>query len=225
MSANQNRITIQLDLNGYSFKIQDRSGSVIHEDRKSCPIDLAAGELVPALKSFAGAVSVYYATWKYVLVPVEYFDKSDYRSHLAGIRDISENDTVRTLDLPSRKAVMVYAFPSDVQASLSVLSKNIKFYPLTYLLIDRLASICDNNRLIAAFSDGVLHIVAGERDRLLFANSFPAGDIATAEYFIFSVCKEVFFNPGHTYVHIYGNAGAFMENELGKYFAGIRYLK
>lgn len=225
MSVNQNRITIQLDLNGYSFKIQDRSGSIINEDRKSCPIDLAAGELIPALKFFAGTVSVYYATWKYVLVPVEYFDKSDFRRHLAGIRDISDDDTVMTLDLPSRKAVMVFAIPSAIHDGLSVLSKNVKFYPLTYLLIDRLSTITDNNRLIAAFSDGVLHIVAGERDRLLFANSFPAGDIATAEYFIFSVSKEVFFNPEHTYVYVYGNAGAFMENELGKYFAGIKYLK
>lgn len=227
MSANnsQNRITIQLDLNGYSFKIRGRDGSVIREERKSCPMDLAAGELISELKGIGGAVSVYVSTWKYVLIPLEHFDKSSFRASLADVRDISDDDIVQTLDMPSKKAVIVFAVPKIIYKSLFGLSKNVKIYPLSYLLIDRLSTISDNNRLVVAFSDSVIHIVASERDKLLFANSFPAGDIATAEYFILSVAKEVLFNPEHTLIYIYGTAGAYMEHELCKYFSGIKYLQ
>ena len=99
------------------------------------------------------------------------------------------------------------------------------FYPTAYLLIDRIASVHDNNRLIVSFTEGMLHIVAAERDRLLFANSFPAADIATAEYFIFSVTKEVMFNPDHTVLHIYGKVEELVSAELGKYFAGVVFMQ
>lgn len=226
MSANnQNRITIQLDLNGYSFKIQGRDGSVIREERKSCPMDLAAEELVSELKAVSGTFSVYVSTWKYVLMPLEHFDRSVYRASLSEVRDISDDDMVQTLDLPSKKAVLIFAVSKSIYKTLSGLSKNVRIYPLSYLMIDRLSTIADYNRLIVAFSESVIHIVAAEKDKLLFVNSFPADDIATAEYFILSVAKEVLFNPEHTYIYLYGNAGAFMERELGKYFAGIKYLQ
>ena len=67
-------------------------------------------------------------------------------------------------------------------------------------------------------------VVAAEQDRLLFANSFPAADLATAEYFIFSVTKEVLFNPEHTVLNIYGNVEENVKTGLGKYFTSVKII-
>lgn len=95
---------------------------------------------------------------------------------------------------------------------------------MAYVLIDRISSIQDNNRLLVSFTDGMLHSVAAERERLLFANSFPAADLATAEYFIMSVTKEVMFNPEHTVLHVYGRLEDREREELSKYFSSVRQI-
>ena len=224
MSGTQNRITIQLDLSGYSFTIYGRNGAILTQESHSCPVDLSVQELEPVLKRQYASVSVYFTTWKYTLVPASLYDKEKVRSYLESVRDLSRDDRVLTLEMPSHKAVMVYAVPYHIYNGIASLCRNVRFYPTAYVLIDRIASVQDNNRLLVSFTDGMLHIVAAERDRLLFANSFPAADMATAGYFIFSVTKEVLFNPEHTFLHILGKADERAEKELGNYFAGVRHL-
>ena len=224
MSRAQNRITIQLDLSGYSFTIYDRNGAVLSQESHSCPVDLSVEELTPMLRKQFVSVSVYFTTWKYTLVPSHMFFKDNARSYLSAVRDVSDTDAVLTLEMPSRKAVMVYAVPAGIYNGMSRLCRNVRFYPTAYLLIDRISAIPDNNRLLVSQTEGMLHIVAAERDRLLFVNSFPASDMATTEYFIFSVTKEVLFNPEHTVLHIYGSVSQELGAELGRYFASVRFI-
>lgn len=224
MSAAQNRITIQLDLSGYSFTIYDRNGAVLSQESHSCPVDLSVNELAPVLKRQYSAVSVYFATWKYTLVPLSLFAKDSPRKYLSAVRDLAEDDVVMALEMPSRKAAIVFAVQGQLYGSINALCRNVRFYPMAYILVDRLSSIADNNRLLVSFTDGMLHAVAAERDRLLFVNSFPAADLATAEYFIFSVVKEVMFNPEHTVLHVFGKADEKVASELAKYFASVKRI-
>lgn len=224
MSGTQNRITIQLDLSGYSFTIFDRNGAVVSKESHSCPVDLSVEELTPVLKKQYAAVSVYYTTWKYTLVPIHLLSRDNVRPYLTAVREIAQDDVTLALDMPSRKAVMVYAVPGLLYKGMKALCRNVKFYPMSYVLIDRISSVTGNNRLLVSFTDGMLHVVAAEQDRLLFANSFPAADLATAEYFIFSVTKEVLFNPEHTVLNIYGNVEENVKTGLGKYFASVKII-
>ena len=152
------------------------------------------------------------------------YSKDAPEAALRSVRDLNPDDKVLILEMPSRKAIMIFAIPQKIYYGLTALNKNVKFYPMSYLLIDRISSITDNNRLLVSFTEGMLHIAAAERDRLLFANSFPAGDIATAEYFIFSVTKEVMFNPEHTCLHIFGKVSDKVRDELCKYFARLAFI-
>lgn len=224
MSASQNRITIQLDLSGYSFTIYGKNGKVVSQESHMCPADLSVTELAPVLKNQFSAVSVYYTTWKYTLVPMSLFNRNGAASYLAAVRDIQPDDQVMSLDMPSRKAVMVYAVPANLYGGMTSLCRNVRFYPISYVLIDRISCIQDNNRLLVSFTDGMLHVVAAERDRLLFANSFPASDMATAEYFVFSVTKEVLFNPEHTVLHVFGKLDESRVTELGRYFSSVKFI-
>ena len=170
MPGSQYRITIQLDLGGYSFSIYDRNGTQIRQESHPCPVDLSVGELARELNWKAQAVSVYYTTWKYTLVPVSMYSKDAPEAALRSVRDLNPDDKVLILEMPSRKAIMIFAIPQKIYYGLTALNKNVKFYPMSYLLIDRISSITDNNRLLVSFTEGMLHIAAAERDRLLFCS-------------------------------------------------------
>ncbi|HIZ85748.1 MAG TPA: DUF3822 family protein [Candidatus Coprenecus stercoravium] len=211
-------------MGGYSFVIYDRSGKRLASDSRPCPVDLSAEDLGKVLSAPFASVTVFYTTWKYTLVPVSQFSKDSAREYLETVRDLQPDDTVHTVEVPSHKAVMVFAVPGGIYSGISALNRNVRFYPLASCLIDRLAGITDNNRLLVSFSAGMLHVVAAERDRLLFANSFPAADLATAEYFIFSVTKEVLFNPENTCLYVFGEIKPEVRGELERYFVSVRTL-
>ena len=62
MSGSQHRITIQLDLSGYSFTIYDRNGTRTAHEIHSCPVDLSVKELAQVLGKQFSVVSVYFTT-------------------------------------------------------------------------------------------------------------------------------------------------------------------
>ncbi|HIZ88196.1 MAG TPA: DUF3822 family protein [Candidatus Coprenecus pullistercoris] len=225
MHNQQHRITIQLDLDGYSFTIYDRNGRRVSEERHECRSGVSAEDLRPVLEQRPASLSIYVPTWKYVLVPQSHFAAEDIRSYLDAVRETGPDDKVLMHELPSRKAVLIFAVDEGLMDGVSALCPDAVFYPLSYVLIDRMSSMEDNNRLVAAFSGGMLHVAAAERDRLLFANTFPVSDTVTAEYFIFSVAKEVLFNMEHTRLYIFGSVPCDMEKSLRRYFSDIKYLQ
>ncbi len=216
-----NRVTIQLDLSGYSFKVYDRNDKLLSEESHSYPLDLSVEKLSSLKDISINTAHIVLSTWKYTLVPVSAFDKDKAADILSDLKDLEDSDKVLTLELPSRKAVMIYAVPSDMYDHLMPIAKNTRIYPLAYELMERLSEIEQNNRVAVSFSDGMLHIAVAERERLMFVNTFPARDIATAEYFIMSVVKEMTFNPEHTYIYIYGNVEQETLSELEKYFPKV----
>lgn len=224
MSKYHNRLTIQLDLGGFSFTIFDRSGAVLKRGVGSFPINVKDREIDAVMCGVYNSVSVYCPTQKYTLVPTEYYSKEDAVKVLSSLKPVGINEKVDTLDLPGQKSVMIFAIDQDIISTIKEYQKEAKFYPLAYHLIDTIPSLEHNNRIICSFTEGALHIVASERDKLLFVNSFPVGDSVSAQYFIFSVAKEVLFNPEHTYIYIVGNGESGAKNQLLNYFAGVEYI-
>ncbi len=220
MPGTTNRITIQLDLSGYSFKIYDRSGNYISSYEKSCPIDLAVNELAAVIDA-GSQVSVELSTWKYTLVPQSSYE-ADYAHMVLGeVKDLEPTDRIQSIDLPLRKAKMIFAVPADIYDGFTGLAKNVKFYPIAYTLVEKLEDIEQHNRVIISFSEGMLHMAVAERERLMFVNTFPTRDIATAEYFIMSVIKEMTFNPEHTFIYIWNKVEDAMVANLRKYFPKV----
>lgn len=224
MSLMRDRLTIQTDLSGFSFKIYDKNGMLLHTEKRSLPINLYDEEAgSPLLKSYS-SVNVYVSTGKSTLIPISCYSKSESMQVLSKLTEIGEQDDVMSLEIPSQKAVIIYAVDKALISMLSFHHKNVRFYPIIYLLIDRISSIDANNRLLTAFTDDMVHIVAAEREKLLLANSYPSSDIITAEYFLLSVSKEVMFNPEHTSIYILGFISESDREELSKYFAGTVLL-
>ncbi len=227
------RLTIQIDLSGFSFKISNSKGEFLHRHHTNFPVGVKSADEVDDLikkeidkhsllhKEYA-AVRVYYGTEKYCLVPSSFFDQDKAISMLGKLHKLEESDEVLFVEIPEQKGCLIYAIPSSVISYIGRSQKNAEYYPISYFLLDKISLLIDNNKLLVYFSNDIVHIVAAEREKLLLANSYPASDFVTAQYYIFLVVKEVMFNPEQTKINISGNISDSDEEELKKYFTGTK---
>lgn len=227
------RLTIQIDLSGFSFKISNSLGEFLYTYYKKFPVGAHSADDIELFikkeissqnllsKEYA-AIRVYYGTEKYCLVPSSFFKKDEALKLLSQLHNIEEMDEVLFVEIPEQKAVLIYAIPNAVTSHIFRVQKTAEFYPISYFLIDKMSLLADNNRVLVHIADNIVHIVAGERDNLLIANSYPASDFVTAQYYIFLVVKEVMFNPEATFVQVSGNVTDNQITELKKYFKGVR---
>jgi hypothetical protein len=127
-----------------------------------------------------------------------------------------------SIDLPEHEAKLIYAIPNSISSRIFKIQKRAKYYPTIYDMIQRLPQLQDNNKVLIHFSKGHVHIVAGEGQRLLLANSYKADDFTSAQYYLFLVIKEVMFNPEFTTLQVMGEIDRSRMKSLSKYFKGVK---
>lgn len=230
-----NRLTIQIDLSGFSFKISDHFGGILYSGEKSFPsLSSFGAEMEPILKKEFSSVSllskkvndtyVYVATPKYTLIPTSMFRKEDEKTILSQIHQLDEMDEVMSIEIPQYQATLIYAIPNSITSRVFKIQKRAKYFPTIYPMITKLSGLSDNNKICASFSKGEVHIVASEGQRLLLANSYPASDFVTAQYYIFLVIKEVMFNPEFTTLQVFNDIDKLQIKDLNKYFRSVNIL-
>lgn len=207
-----------MDLSGFSFIVYDRNGAIVYRSDGS---DADSSYLDVPYHS----VEVYYPTLCYTMIPVDFYSHETAYSYLESVRELPADAQVCALEIPGQKMFLVYAIGSDNLPEPLLKSARIKRYPLVYSLIDSIQTIEGNNKIILARSEEIVHIVAAERGRFLFANSFPAKDDITALYFITSVAHQVMFNPELTSVYIKGTVTDAFCSTLENYFNKVGFVK
>ena len=198
MSQNTiDRISIQVGLSGYSFKIHTAddvkaSGWMSAERIFTTPEFLQRYDEVE--------ISVF--TPKVTLVPEQFHDPLMGRSMLNPVADLEEGDAVKSVPVPEFAAVLVYS--NTIGETLSravsetVLDKQgNKTSPLPemYYMLRSVLDLPDYNKILASYVDGVLYLVIAQGKSLLLCNSFQAPDFTTAQYFIFLAMKNLQLNP------------------------------
>lgn len=145
---------------------------------------------------------------KYTIVPEAFFEKDQANTILSQAVQLDENDKVKYQELPQYKAVLVYAGNEpDIAESIKALS-----------------SIAEFNKLVATFDGGYVHIALAMGDDLKIANSYPATDETTAEYFIISVLKRFQVNPKVTVIYLSKEVPFKLQNDLFRIFKGVEKI-
>ena len=122
----------------------------------------------------------------FTLVPSQFFDPASAREALAEVADIRETDRIGHIAIPQYDAVLVYATDGD-----SVLVEP----PGIYELLTRLPDCPEYNKILCSHSGGRLLVAVAQGKSLLLANSFPAPDFTTAEYYLFLSLNTLQLNP------------------------------
>ena len=225
MPETGSKISVQVSLSGFSFKI---TGG----ENVSAPW-LGAEKLFTesAFRKAYDEVEISLLTPKVALVPEIFFNPSDARGALSEVAEISDTDKIGTLAVPEYGAVLVYS--NSIDESLSRLisqtvflkdGSSVEVLPEMYYILRDLAGLQDHNRILASYRDGYLFLAIAQDAELKLCNVYEAVDFTTAEYFIFLALKNFQLNPE---VSVISFRTPLTEDErlsLYRYFKGVEEL-
>lgn len=148
---------------------------------------------------------------KFTLIPEGFFSQASARELLSRVVILEKTDSVKSMELPCYKAVLLYAGDDAAARSLAG-------------MIDAAAGLSCYNKVVVHLDETSVDIVLAAGDRLLLCNSYPASDEVSAQYFVFAALRQFQINPEVTTVHFYGDAGQTLKGDLFRHFASVEVL-
>ena len=226
---NQNskdRISIQVGLSGYSFRLetegQQRSSGWLSADRIFTS---------PEFQKRYEEVEISLFTPKTTLVPFQFYSHEERRTHLSDAIRLSDSDPVESVEIPELGAVLVYS--NNVGETLSkvisetvltVDGRRVSPLPEHYHMLRSLSGMTEYNKIIASYMDGRLYLVIAQGGTLMLCNSFAAPDFTTAEYFIFLAMKKLQLNPEVSTICFRTPLDHDQEMSLYRYFKSVELI-
>ncbi len=226
MQNMKDRISIQVGLSGYSFKIE-ADDAVRSFEWMSAERIFTTSELQKRYSDVE--ISVF--TPKCALVPFQFYNPSEAKSALADVAYISDSDIVESVEVPQFGAVLIYSNSigetlSKVISETTLRTDGSKSSPLPelYYMLRQVPSLTDYNKILASYKDGWLYLVVAQGKSLLLCNSFQAPDFTSAEYFIFLALKKLQLNPEVTTICFRTHLDEDQEMSLYRYFKSVEQL-
>lgn len=226
MSQHTDRISIQVGLGGYSFKIQSAENV-----QASGWMSAERVFTTPEFQKRYDKVEISVFTPKIALVPEQFQDRTADALMLDGLADLAEGDAVNSVPVPEFAAVLVYS--NTIGETLSkVVSQTVldkagnKAEPLPemYYMLGSILEIPDYNKILASYMDGTLYLVIAQGRSLILCNSFQAPDFTTAEYFLFLAMKKLQLNPEVSTICFRTPLSEEEEMSLYRYFKNVEQL-
>ena len=226
MIDNKDRISIQVGLSGYSFKVQadgnEHSSGWMNAERIFS---------TPELQKRYDEVEISGSTPKCGLVPEQFHSPENARAMLAEVASIGEDDVVDFITVPQFAAVLLYSITvggtlSRVITETVLKTDGTKSRPLPelYYILDHLSDIKDYNKILASYVDDYLYIAIAQGKSLLLCNSYHAPDFTTAEYFIFLTMKKLQLNPEMSSIYFRTPLNEEQELSLYRYFRSVEHI-
>jgi hypothetical protein len=223
MQNMKDRISIQVGLSGYSFKIQ-ADNAVSSSGWMSVDRIFTASELQRRYSDVE--ISVF--TPKCSLVPAQFHNPSAARSALEDVAYIAESDQVDYVEVPEFAAVLIYSNSIGETLSKMISETTLRTdgtrarpLPELYYMLRQIPSLNEYNKILASYMDGYLYLTVAQGKSLLLCNSFQAPDFTSAEYFIFMALKKLQLNPEVTTICFRTPLTEEQEMSLYRYFKSV----
>ncbi len=226
MTNKKDRISIQVGLSGYSFKIESDNG--IHSSGW-----MGAERIftTPELQRGYDEVEIALFTPKCSLIPAHFHHPLHARKNLSEVVSLAETDAVDFIEVPEHAAVLLYSNTigetlSKVISETALRKDGTKAAPLPelYYMLRHLSGLQDYNKIMASYCDGYLYLVIAQGKSLLLCNSFRAQDFTTAEYFIFLAMKKLQLNPEVSTISFRTQLSEEEEMSLYHYFKNVEQI-
>ncbi len=220
------RISIQVGLSGYSFKVESGSGT-------ECSGWMGADTIFasPYLQHRYGVVNMSVFTPKCALVPSRFHCPEQSRKLLSDVVCLDKADRVDYVPVPHFDSVLVYSDSiggtlSSVLSEMLIPADGKKVHPLPelYFMLDCVSGISDYNKIVASYADGYLYLVVAQGKTLLLCNAFEAVDFTTAQYYIFMVMKKLQLNPEMSAIYFRTPLDEHQEMSLYHYFRNVERI-
>ena len=226
MAEKNNRISIQVGLSGYSFKLED-------DTQKSLSGWMGPESVftVKELQRRYDDVEVSVFTPYCALVPQNCFRSESAKAQLQEVSRLPEGALVESVDVPEFAASLIYSTSIGgtlhkviAESVLKIDGNKARPLPEMYYMLKDILKISEYNRILASYMDGVLYLVIAQGKTLMLCNSFKAPDFTTAEYFIFMVMKKLQLNPEMSSIFFRTPLNEGQEMSLYRYFKSVETI-
>ena len=222
----KDRISIQVGLSGYSFRID--AGQVQHSSEwMSAESVFTTAELQRRYTQVELSVFTPYCT----MVPDQFFDQLQAHAILSDVVDLPEGAHVDWVHMPEYGAVLVYTNAigctlHKVLAESVLMTDGSKPTPLPefYFMLRSLPTITEYNRIIASYVDGILYLTVAQGKTLMLCNSFKAPDFTTAQYYIFLVLNKLQLNTEMSTIYFRTPLQEHEQLSLYRYFKSVERI-
>ncbi len=231
------RLSIQADLNGFSFSVVDDAqqkllylfASDFAMDREDMTMFAKRCASIfknqPILGSKFKKTTILYDTEKFSAIPRKLHVKERDLAQLNKIHKTEELDEINNIYYPNEDMVLVFAANSTLLNLIKEYQPVFTLYPMVFLFLSYLPLFKEHNKISFHYMKGVATIVAAEGERIVYCNSFPAMHFNSALYFLLLALKETQFNAEQTTVYISGNIKDLEIFDIAKYFSTVKYFR
>ena len=220
------RVSIQVGLSGYSFKIET-------EGRTESSGWMGAESIftVPQMQKRYSDVQISVFTPLCTLVPENFYQPQNARDLLADMVSLPDAVQVESVNVPEFNAVLVYS--NSIGGTLhKVVAESVlnldgsKACPLPemYYILKTLPSLEEYNKIVASYMDGMLYLAIAQGKTLMLCNVYPASDFTTAQYFIFLAMKKLQLNPEMSTICFRTPLDHEQQMSLYRYFKSVENL-
>ncbi len=221
--SHRSRISIQVSLSGYSFKVEDAKGKRVSAWQE--PRTLFTSQ---ELQRSYDEVELSLFTPKCALVPEKFFSPDSARELLSQTVQLESGESVFHVAVPQYAAVLLYSSDSSLGLCDAILSSvrcsadnRPGFLPEMFYVLRDLSLSGEYNKILASWADGWLYLAIAQGKNLQIANVFRAADFTTAEYYIFTALKSFQLNPEMSVIHFRTPLEAEQEMSLYRYFRSV----
>ncbi len=227
-------LSIQADLNGFSFCVFDNNGNchVLKQYAYSIAdyndLDNEVHKLFRQEKLLQQPYKKCYCLFisnKSTLIPAQLFDVQHLRTYLDFVAPLDELDEIHFRQLSVPDAIAVFAVPSPVAAAVHLYQPNTLFLhqsiPLIYLLDD----IRPHNGIIVHLSQDITSITLYAGGRLVLNNTFNVHAFADTLYYLSYVLRQWELSPQNTPVYFTGKLSGTEEKLIQQYYPNVTRLK
>ena len=216
--TSQYRLSIQVDLDGFSFCVYDPAQKK-HIVLRRIPTDFSGSqELLPEkintiysevswlLQPFASCSCIYISK-KNTLIPSSFYNKETLATFLNFASPIDEMDEVHYKISEEAKAVAIFAVPNTLAYQLYAHHHNICFFNQCIPLIEYALKQSKSQIMVINISSKLVDIAICQESKLLFHNSFSISNATDILYYAYFVVKQLEIDPNHTQILLFGRIG------------------
>ncbi|MCK9627076.1 MAG: DUF3822 family protein [Bacteroidales bacterium] len=233
----EKRLSIQADLNGFSFSVIEESRKKVlylfksdfnwdkgHTDIFLRHVDNCI-KSQPMLKKQYSSVDIIYDTHKYVLIPRQLYKKGEELQYLTKLYTLDDLEEIDIVEVASEEIVIIFAVNSTLLQMIREVQPSFRIFPAIYPVMVHSSDFSEINKIFFKYNKGETSIIIYEDKRLAFCNNFQAQHFNTALYYLFLALKQVQFNPEQTTVFISGSMPESEISNITKYFSKVRYFR
>ncbi len=212
----QYRLSIQVDLDGFSFCVYDPAQKK-HVVLRRMPADFSvAQELFPPkiaaiynevewlLQPFASC-SCIYSSKKNTLIPSSFYEKETLSTFLGFACPLDEMDEVHYKISDEAKAVAIFAVPNTLASQLYAYHHNICFFNQCIPLIEYALKQTRDIVVAVNISSRLVDIAICRGKKFTFYGSYSISNAMDVLYYVAFVVKQLGINPDYAHILLSGH--------------------